>query len=65
MVVLIIDEFKQRLGLVPTYQSKNENIFDENGKVKADYAERLNKNMLYNVCRYQAEANTSEEGREE
>ena len=35
--------------------NQNENIFDKNGKVKADYAEALNKNMLYNVCRYQAE----------
>ena len=64
MVVLTMDEFRQRLGLVPTDQSKNENIFDENGKVKADYADRLDKNMLYNVCRYQVEANTKE-GREE
>lgn len=56
MVVLTMDEFKQRLGIEQSDQSKNENIFDENGKVKADYADRLNKNMLYNVCRYQAEA---------
>lgn len=55
-MILSTDEFRQRLGLVPTDKSKNENIFDKNGKVKADYAEALNKNMLYNVCRYQAEA---------
>ena len=60
-MILSTDEFRQRLGLVPTDQTKNENIFYENGKVKADYADRLNKNMLYNVCRYQAEANPSEE----
>ena len=48
-------------GLYEPDKAKNENIFDENGKVKAEYAEALNKNMLYNVCRYQAEANPSEE----
>ena len=45
-------------GLYELDQSKNENIFDENGKVKAEYGDRLNKNMLYNVCRYKAEAST-------